>query len=103
MREIYPGHEEELRRLTEIRERSHAWEYGRLVGPWNGFGPHWAFMAVFWGLLIWGAVSLFRLASRPSAATGAKSEQPALAILKRRCTRGEVGREQFEATQKELR
>ncbi len=80
--------------------------YGNMGDWWGhgvGFGPHWAFMAVFWGLLIWGAVFLFRLASRPSAATIVEKEHPAQAILKRRYARGEVSREQFEATQKELR
>jgi putative membrane protein len=80
--------------------------YGNMGEWWGygmGFGLHWVFMVAFWGLLIWGAVFVFRLASRPPAAAESGSEPPAIAILKQRYARGELNREEFEAMQRELR
>lgn len=79
------------------------WNMGEWGGYGMGFGFHWVFMVVFWGLLIWGAISLSRMASRQPAAIGVESEATAIAILKQRYARGELTREEFEPMQSELR
>ena len=69
-------------------------------GGWDflGFGLHGVGMLVFWGLLIWGAIVLFR------QATGGGQVQPgALAILAERFARGELTQEQFTDMRKALR
>ena len=79
------------------------WNMNELWGYGMGFGLHWIFMFLFWGLLIWGVISLSRMASRQPAAIGTASEATAIAILKQRYARGELTREEFEAMQKVLR
>ncbi len=69
------------------------WQYGM------GYGFHWLFMIVFWALVIWGAVALFRTAARGSARTHPNS---ALDILEERYARGELGLEEFENMRKVL-
>ena len=73
------------------------WGYGM------GFGLHWSLMLVFGGLLIWGAITLSRMASYQPVAIKVESEATALAILKQRYARGELSRTEFEAMQKILR
>lgn len=80
--------------------------YGNMSEWWGygmGFGLHWTFMAVFWGLLIWGAISLSRMASRQPAAIRVESDATAMSILKHRYARGELSRKEFEAMQIHLR
>ena len=79
------------------------WNMNELWGYGMGFGLHWIFMVLFWGLLIWGVISLSRKASRQPAVIGTASEATAIAILKQRYARGELTREKFEAMQKDLR
>ena len=69
------------------------WQYGM------GFGFHWVFMIVFWALVIWGAVALFRTAARGSARAHSNS---ALDILEERYARGELGLEEFANMRKVL-
>ena len=79
-------------------------------GEWSqygmGFGFHWIFFLAFWGLLIWGAISLARIARRPSASAAQPPAQPpaalALNILAERYARGELTREEFTGMKKEL-
>ncbi len=71
-------------------------------GHGMGLGVHWVFMVVFFGLLIWGAVSLSRIASRQPAAIRVESKTAAIANLKQRYARGELSREEFEATLNDL-
>jgi len=69
-------------------------------GWWDGigFGLHGVGMLLFWGLLIWGAVVLYR-----HFFGRGKAEQGALAILMERYARGEVTQEQFTEMRKALR
>ncbi len=66
-------------------------------GWWMVFG--WIWMVVFWGLIIWAVVTLFRYlgirgsGQRPSTAT---------TILEERFARGEITRDQFEEMRKTL-
>ncbi len=81
-------------------------DYGDgMMGPgmMGGFGTM-GFMAVIWigvlGLIIWAVVAAVR---RPGES--GSLNQPAdsaLEILKRRYARGEINREEFEATKKDL-
>ena len=79
------------------------WDMNEWWGYGMGFGFHWVFMVIFWGLLIWGAISLSRIAFRQPAAIGIESEPTAMAILKQRYARGELNLKEFEAMQKALR
>lgn len=79
------------------------WNMSEWWGYGMGFGLHWVFMVVFWGLLIWGGISLSRMATRQPAVIGVESEATAIAILKQRYARGELSREEFEAMQNDPR
>lgn len=65
--------------------------------PFHMFGFGYVFMFIFWGLLIWGAATLFRHGGLP----GGKDR--ALDILKERYAKGEITKEQFEAMKNDLR
>ncbi len=68
-------------------------------GPGSLFGFGWIFMLLFWGLIIWGVVALFR-----SAAIGTydnkKGEDTAMAVLKERYAKGEISKEEYEEKKK---
>lgn len=66
--------------------------YGDFV-PFHMFG--YVFMFIFWGLLVYGAVLLFRH-------NGLAGGNRALDILKERYAKGEITKEQFEAMKKDL-
>ncbi|OGW57298.1 MAG: hypothetical protein A2Z09_01125 [Nitrospirae bacterium RBG_16_43_8] len=64
-----------------------------------GFGFGWFFMIAFWILVILGIVYLFRLTTccrKPGV------QETALDILKRRYTKGEVSKEEFEEKKKDI-
>ncbi|MFH0846524.1 MAG: SHOCT domain-containing protein [Chloroflexota bacterium] len=69
-------------------------------GMMGGYGWMWfmpLYMIVFWGLVIWGVVSLIRgLGGEPT------ESDSAMELLKRRYARGEIGKEEFEAKKKDL-
>ena len=75
------------------------WDNGDWWQHGMGYGFHWLFMIVFWALVIWGAVALFRTAARGSART---QPNAALDILEERYARGELGLEEFENMRKVL-
>lgn len=79
------------------------WNMNDWWGHGMGFGFHWVFMVIFWGLLIWSAISFSRMASRQPAAIGNEGEPTAMAILKKRYAQGEMSRTEFEAMQNVLR
>ena len=68
--------------------------YG-MMGFGMGFG--FVFMALFWGAIIWLAVSLIN-ASQP----GKKEEDP-MEILKKRYASGEISKEQYEEMEKAIK
>ena len=73
------------------------YDYG--FGSMFGFG--WLFMVVFWGLVIWGIVSLVRGANSDSGSSG-DGRKEALSILKERYAKGEIDKKEFEEKKKDL-
>lgn len=75
------------------------WNYSDWWHFGMGYGYHWIFMVAFWGLLIWGAYSLFRRVA-PSGRVP-RRESP-LDILKKRYAKGKLDRKEFERMREEL-
>ena len=71
------------------------WEMHNGFGWWMVLGSAW--FVVFWGLIIWGVVSL--TSSRKVVGPEAPG---ALDIVKGRYARGEISREEFEQLRKDL-
>ena len=74
---------------------------GNMVGGWgwgwmSGFG--WIFMILFWALLILGAVAL----ARSLFSTGNSDRARPLDILKERYARGEITRDQYVQTRRDV-
>ena len=69
---------------------------GGMMGFGMGFGV--IIMVLFWGAIIWLAISLINAGTQRSEET----PESALAILKKRYARGEVTREQYLEMEKEL-
>lgn len=67
--------------------------------PFHMFGFGSVFMVLFWGLVIYGIVLLFRKESL-SGASHAKGN--ALEILKERYVKGELTKHQFEEMKKDI-
>lgn len=67
----------------------------------GGFG--WIFMVLFWGLVIWGIVSLIRGGiGNGHSHGGGSGEKTPLDILKERYAKGEINKEEFEDKKKDL-
>lgn len=74
------------------------WHMGDGWGWWMLFG--WVWMAVFWGLIIWG---IYALVSKGRESEEQRSGEPgALEILERRYARGEVSAQEFEEMRERL-
>jgi putative membrane protein len=86
--------------------------YGPRFGPFGangwlwglGMGLGWLAMLAFWGVLIAGAILLFRALVGPRGAgpTGPVGGDSALEILKRRYAAGELTSEQYQQMRQEL-
>ena len=63
--------------------------------PMNMFGFGGLFMIIFWGLIIYGIVILFRHNSH-------SEKGRSIDILKERYAKGEITKEQFESMKKDL-
>lgn len=59
-------------------------------------------MAAFWGLVIFGGISLFRWFARSSQKHGQPSGSAALEQLKLRYVNGEISKEEFEQMKKDI-
>jgi len=72
----------------------------------EGFGGGWfmpLFMLLFWGLAIWVVVALVRGMRHPSgSASGSSQPDSALEILKKRYTRGEISKEEYEEKRNDI-
>lgn len=66
----------------------------------GGFG--WVFMILFWGLVIWGIVSLVRGDFGNDNHRNRSTEKSPLDILKERYAKGEINKEEFEEKKKDL-
>lgn len=85
-----------------------------MMWGWDGFGPGYGygwmaffgplFMILFWGLIIWGIVTLVRAAAgkEDRMIGGTKKEDSALAVLRERYAKGEISKEEFEEKKKGL-
>ena len=74
-------------------------------GYMGGFGPF--FMILFWGLVIWGIISLARGSFGGGHACGhdhggVAHEKSPLDILKERYAKGEINKQEFEEKKKDL-
>lgn len=87
------------------------WWHGRgWIMPWScrivGFdGERFApvFIILFWGLAIWGAVSLVSIKRHPSGpASGSSIPDSSIEILKKRYARGEIGKEEYEEKRNDI-
>jgi putative membrane protein len=75
------------------------WHMGDGWGWWMLFG--WIWMAVFWGLIIWGAFTLIRYLSQPRG-TSTSGGESALDLLERRYAAGELDHEEFEERRRRI-
>jgi putative membrane protein len=78
-----------------------------MMGDWGGWGGGmgfgWIFMILFWALIILGIVALAKWLFFAGGAGGsAGSGKTPLDILKERYARGEINREQYEQTRRDL-
>lgn len=72
-----------------------------MCGSW-GMGFGWAFMLLFWGLLVVGIVVLVKwLMAQPPGSKGSR-EKTALEIVQERYARGEIEREEYEQKRRDL-
>lgn len=85
------------------------WRYDGwgMMGPsmMGGIGFWWfmpVLIIVFWGLVIWGLVTLVRFLVSPTGHTGAIRSSSAIEILRDRYARGEISKEEFEDKKKDL-
>ena len=67
--------------------------------PFHMFGIGSVFMVLFWGLVIYGLVLLFR---KESMSGGSRTKGGALEILKERYVKGEITKHQFEEMKKDI-
>jgi putative membrane protein len=85
----------------------HRYDGWGMMGPamMGGFGLGWfmpVLAIVFWGLVIWGIVTLIRFATSSAGSTAAIRSTSAIEILKERYARGEISKEEFEERKKDL-
>ena len=76
------------------------WQMSEMWG--FGMGVMWIFPIAFLGLLLWGAISLYRIAANRGGPPGARGEDNATAILKERYAKGELSTEDFQGMRREL-
>lgn len=71
------------------------WDMGEGMGWWMFLGG--LLWVAFWGAVVYLIVALVRGSGRSST-----PEEDAVAILKRRYARGEIGREEYERMRRDL-
>ena len=83
--------------------RRYDWGHGPgMMGEWGWFGG--ILMVIFWIAVIIGIIFLIRwlVQSTSSGGHGARSEESAMEILKKRYARGEIDKKEFEQKKKDL-
>lgn len=75
-----------------------------MMGGWGMMNPvMWLFMLLLWGFAIFGLICAVRwLATRGKDGTEKAPSKTPLDILKVRYASGEIGREEFERTKRDL-
>lgn len=73
-------------------------DYGMGPSSMGGMGP--VFMIFFWGLVVWGVISLIRVLSAKK--DGESRQETAEEIVKKRYAGGEINKEEFDAIRKDL-
>lgn len=91
--------------LAQWRGRGYEWGHG--PGGMGGYGGGWLgsiIMIAFWVAVIVGIVLLIRwlVQSTGAGSHGARSEESALEILKKRYARGEIDKKEFDQKKKDL-
>ena len=86
--------------------RGYGWGHGPGMMEW-GYGGSWfggILMVIFWIAVIIGIIFLIRwlVHSTSAGGHGARSEESALEILKKRYARGEIDKKEFDARKKDL-
>ena len=92
--------------LAQWRGRGYD-DWGHGPGMMGGYGGGWfggIIMVAFWIAVIVGIIFLIRwlVQSTGAGGHGARSEDSALEILKKRYARGEIDKKEFEARKKDL-
>ncbi len=85
--------------------RGTGWGWGMMGSGMMGFGWGWFMpivMIVFWGLVVWGIIALVRHPGGCYATSQQDGTESALDILKKRYTKGEINRDEFETRKKDL-
>jgi putative membrane protein len=73
------------------------------VGHIGGFGFEWIFMIIFWILIIWAILAIFRSMGRHGEHWHMREkEDSAMEILRQRYAKGEINKEEFQQRQKDL-
>lgn len=73
------------------------------AGWWGGFGVvGWLAMIVVWVLLVAGIAVFVRWLAREAVGGSGARGDTAMAVLKERYARGEIGREEYEARRHDL-
>ena len=67
-----------------------------------GMGVGWIIPIAIFGLLLWGAISLYRIAANRGGPLGVRSEDNAMAILKERYAKGELSTEDYHRMRQEI-
>ncbi len=79
------------------------WNNGMGYGMgWGGWVLMAGLMVAFWGLVVFGAMALFRTGRNPSYDTDATSRQSADKILDERFARGEIDAEEYRIRRDQL-
>jgi putative membrane protein len=90
--------------LAQWRGRGYeGWGHGPgMMGEWGWFGG--ILMVIFWIAVIIGIIFLIRwlVQSTSGGGHGARSEESAMEILKKRYARGEIDKKEFEQKKKDL-
>ena len=84
--------------------RTNSWG---MMGPgmMGSYGFGWFMpvgMIIFWGLIIWGIVTLVRYIISSSGNSATIHSRSAIEILKNRYAHGEISKEEFEEKKKDL-
>ncbi len=79
--------------------------WGMMGTGMMGFGWGWfmpVLMVLFWGLVVWGVITLVRGSGACCVPSQQSDKESALDILRKRYAKGEIDRDEFETKRREL-